>query len=53
MIENNEKIMEEILKQYEDDKDYDFDIKTVDDVTDLKRKIEIYLVLKQIDEKRD
>ncbi len=38
MIENNEKIMEEVLKQYEDETDYIFDIKTVDDVTDLKKE---------------
>ena len=52
LIKSNEKMIKDIINQYEYDTDYEFDVETVDDIKDERKKNEILSLYKSIDECR-
>ena len=48
LIEHDEKMIQQIINQYEYDIDYEFDVKTVDDVRNTKVKKELYSLYKSL-----
>ena len=50
LIKSDEKMIKEIINQYEYDTDYEFDVETVDDIRDERKKNEIISLYKSIDE---